>query len=546
MGLIEDMAKAQQDTAEGMTRRRFLRNTAAVTIGGLGSLYLAGCGGTEETTTTAGVTTTAGGVTTTTGAVSTTVSSAASDDAKWKQFSGAKLVFLTENTPPSSGYKLLFPEFTEKTGIQIEMIQDDLPVVFEKLGIDLRAGTAQYQLNYDQDKLIGSEYADFWVDQTKFFNDSTLPQDPEGYADETFLPNYVNACGRYYSKDKVVGVPYDNSIIGFAYRKDIFEKFSAGFEKEYGYPMVYNSPDANWKNCLDWSTYLKKARAANEPYGFGLQLGNFALCTQLDVQRMLYAHGQWLEFPEVDDSIGSKTPGSTRWGDEQCIKGLELYNNFFKVGSPDGLALGPLELSDAIKFGKIGFATEFNEFFNSLEDQKTSVVFGKMAYDVNPKGADEFLVDKTAKLVNATNCGVAGIAINASCSEEAQKAAWTFVAWVTSKATQKTCLKGSGATPTRVSVVNDPEVIEAQGVPYPAGSATGRTTPSAMVNAMSFPAIAYGMQAPHVVFGPKIPKSGEYYQMVATAVMDMCAGKKTPVETGADLKSKTEAFVKSL
>ena len=451
-----------------------------------------------------------------------------------------------ENTPPSSGYKILFPEFVAKTGIQMEMIQDDLGTVFEKLGIDLRAGSDQYQLNYDQDKLIGSEYADFWVDQTKFYTDKTLPLDPEGYADETFLPNYVNACGRYYSKDKVVGTPYDNSIIGMAYRKDMFEKFSDGFNKEYGYPMVYNSPDANWKNCLEWSTYVKKARTSTDPYGFGLQLGNFALCTQLDIQRMCYSHGQWLEFPTVDDSIGSKTPGATQWGDAQSIKSLELYNSFFKVGSPDGLALGPLELSDAIKAGKIGFATEFNEFFNTLEDTKTSTVAGKMAYDVNPKGHDDYLVDKTKKLVNATNCGVAGIAINASATEDQQRAAWTYIAWVTSAATQKACLKGYGATPTRVSVVNDPEVQAAQGTPYPAGSATGRTSPSTMPNAMSLPSIAYGMQAPHVVFGPKIPKSGEYYSMVATEVMNMCAGKQTPAQTGANLKDKTTAFVATI
>jgi hypothetical protein len=78
MGVVDDMAKAQESTAEGMTRRRFLRHSAALAAGGLGALYLAGCENTAGTTATAEhatsttSTTTPGSATTTTVAATTT------------------------------------------------------------------------------------------------------------------------------------------------------------------------------------------------------------------------------------------------------------------------------------------------------------------------------------------------------------------------------------------------------------------------------------------------------------------------------------------
>jgi multiple sugar transport system substrate-binding protein len=544
MGLVEDtIKKAQASASEDMTRRRFLRNTAAVTIGGLGTLYLAGCGGTEETTTTVAgeTTTTVAGQTTTTGGSTTT---AAGD--LWKQFSGAKLTFLTENTPPSSAFKTLLPDFLAKTGIEVDMIQDDDPVILEKVLIDFRGESKQYQLSYDQDKLMGGTCADFYMPLDKYFTDTTLPQDPAGYGDDSWLPNLLTVCGRFFTADKIVGLPYDTAIATFFYRKDTVEKFSADFEKEYGYPMVYNSPDANYKNILDWSTFLKKARSDADPYGFGLHVGNFAWTTQLDMQRLTYSHGQWLEFAGVDDKLGAKKPTGTNWGDEQSNKCLQLYLDLFKQGSPDALALGTLELSDAMKAGKIGFCNQYQEFIATTEDAKTSTVAGKMAYDIVPKGADEFLIDKTKKLVNGSNNGIGGISINGQLDDAMARASWAFIAWVTSPEVQKKAMVTAGANPTRLSVFNDPELQASSGTPYPAGSATGRTGGTKYPNTMAYPSTLPSLSDPNIVFGPKIPNSQEYFTLMATEVWSMCGGKQTAAECGKKLKANTEAFIGKL
>src|SRR5690606_13851357 len=75
-----------------------------------------------------------------------------SEDAKWRQYEGSKLVFMSENTPPSFAIRDTIKSFYDLTGIEVEVLTDDLPVVMQKVGIDLRSGSSDFHLNYVQDK----------------------------------------------------------------------------------------------------------------------------------------------------------------------------------------------------------------------------------------------------------------------------------------------------------------------------------------------------------------------------------------------------------
>ena len=121
---------------------------------------------------------------------------ASSDDAKWKQLSGSKLVFMSENTPPSFAIRDNLKTFYDLTGIEVEILTDDLPVVQQKVGIDLRSGKADFQLNYVQDKPIGAPFADFYADLTKYTGDDTLPQDPDGMGDDAWFENFLDCVRR--------------------------------------------------------------------------------------------------------------------------------------------------------------------------------------------------------------------------------------------------------------------------------------------------------------------------------------------------------------
>ena len=322
--------------------------------------------------------------------MSTSVQAQSSDDAKWKQFAGSKLVFLSENTPPSFAIREKLTAFYDLTGITVEILTDDLPVVQQKAGIDLRSGTADYVLQYSQDKPIGSPFADFYADLTPMFGDETLPQDPEGYGDEVWFENFLSACGRFYDEKRIIALPYDAAIACTFYRQDVFEANSKDFEAEHGRRMEFTA-DTTWQDVLDYATFLKKAKegGADVPYGYAQHQGSFAWTTQLDIQRMCFANGRWIDYA-IDDKLGSKTPGATNWGDEQSVLILEKFKALADVSHPDNLANGTLELNTLYQSGNIAMQVQYHEFAASVEDPGTSKASGgKTAYAPCPKGAPD-------------------------------------------------------------------------------------------------------------------------------------------------------------
>ena len=459
----------------------------------------------------------------------TPVQAASSDDAKWKQYSGSKLTFLSENTPPTIALKEKLKPFYDLTGITVEIITDNLPVVNQKMGIDLRAGKADFLLEYVQDKPIGAPYADMFFDLKELIGDSTLPKDPEGYAADAWFDNYLDIAGYYYDRDHLRALPYDSAVACTFYRQDLFEQYTKDFEKEFGYRLEFTK-DTTWKQMHDIAAFFSNMRKAGKdvPYGYAQHHGSFAWTTQLDIQRLMFSHGQWNDF-KVDDKLGSRTPGPTNWGDETSVFLMQKFKELADVSHPDNLANGTLELNTVYQAGQIAMQVQYNEFAASVEDPKTSkAAGGKTAYAPCPKGEATW-VKNGGPVVNGTNGGIAGIGINQNGSKDMRRAAFLFSSWVTSTETQYDQLKGTGGTPTRKAVLQKPDVIAAQ------------KRPTTMPNALTFDAVYnFGIKDPNFVLGPKTPENNEYFNIVAAETQKCVAGKLTAAEACQSIKKKTD------
>ena len=444
---------------------------------------------------------------------------ASSDDAKWKQYSGSKLVFMSENTPPSFAIRDNLKPFYDLTGIEVEILTDDLPVVQQKIGIDLRGGKADFQLNYVQDKPIGAPFADFFANLLEYTRRRHAAAGSRRLRADVWFENYLDVCGHMYTRERLVAFPYDSAVACTFYRQDLFEQHGKDFEKEYGYRMEF-TPETTWKQLYEFAAFFKKLRAAGQdvPYGYAQHQGSFAWTNQLDIQRLMYSHGQWTEF-DIDDKLGSKTPGPTNWGDEQSVLLMQKFKDLADVSHPDNLANGTLQLNTVYQAGQIAMQVQYNEFAAWIEDEKTSrAAGGKTAYVPCPKGEKSWLVGD-GQLVNGTNCGIGGIGINGNASDDLKRAAYIFSIWATSKDTQFNVLSGVGGTPTRKSVMQIPEVAGA------------RNRPTTMPNALTFDAVYdFGIKDPNFVLGPKIPEANEYHQIILDGVQKCISGKDTPEE----------------
>jgi multiple sugar transport system substrate-binding protein len=457
------------------------------------------------------------------------VQAASSDDAKWKQYSGSKLTFMSENTPPSFAIRDNIKAFHDLTGIDVTILTDDLPVVQQKVGIDLRGGKADYVLNYVQDKPIGAPFGEFYTDMTPMFGDATLPQDPDGYGDEAWFENFLSACGRFYTEGRIVALPYDCAVACTFYRQDLFEANTKDFEAEHGYRLEFTK-DSTWKNVIDMAAFFKKAKEAGKdvPYGYAQHHGSFGWTTQLDIQRFLFANGRWMDW-NIDDVYGSKKPGKTNWGDEQSILMMTKFKELADVCHPDNLANGTLELNTVYQSGNIAMQTQYHEFAASIEDEKTSrAAGGKTAYAVCPKGEASW-IKNGGEAVNGCNCGIGGIGINNNASEDLKRAAYIFAIWSVSRENQFNVLKGLGGTPTRKSVLAMEEVKKA------------RQRPTPMPNALTFDAVYdYGIKNPHFVLGPKIPQANEYHSILAGELQKCLSNEQTPEEACKSIQTQLD------
>ena len=267
---------------------------------------------------------------------------------------------------------------------------------------------------------------------------------------------------------------------------------------------------------------------ATIPYGYAQHQGSFAWTTQLDIQRMLFAHGQWTEF-EVDDKLGSKQPGATKWGDPQSVLVMTKFKEQADASHPDNLANGTLELNTVYQAGKIAMQVQYHEFAASIEDAKTSVAAGgKTAYAPCPKGEVSWVVNG-GKAVNGCNCGIGGIGINSSASKDLKRAAYIFSIWSVSHQNQLDVLKGLGGTPTRRSVLEEPDVKAA------------RKRPTKMPNALTFDAVYdVGIKDPNFVLGPKFLKTNEYHQILATETQRCLSNKTSPEEACKNIKTQLD------
>ena len=317
------------------------------------------------------------------------VQAQSSDDAKWKQYAGSKLVFMSENTPPSFAIRDNIKTFFDLTGIEVTILTDDLPVVQQKVGIDLRGGKADYVLNYVQDKPIGAPFGEFYADMTPLFGDATLPQDPDGYGDDAWFENFLSACGRFYKEGKIVALPYDCRRRLHLLSPGSVRGELQGLRGRIRLPPRIHARDSTWKNVIDMAAFFKKAKEAGKdvPYGYAQHQGSFAWTTQLDIQRFLFANGRWMDW-NIDDVYGSQDAGQDQLGRRAVDPDDDASSRSWPTcRHPDNLANGTLELNTVYQSGNIAMQMQYHEFAASIEDEKTSrAAGGKTAYAHLPEG----------------------------------------------------------------------------------------------------------------------------------------------------------------
>ena len=373
------------------------------------------------------------------------------DPALWTQYKdkGIQISFLSEDTPPTAAIINHVGEFTDLTGIEVNITQANLADVVTKVLLDFASQSGAIDVIYaDPMQILAPLYGNF-TDLRKFIADTSLPPLPNGIED--FDKMNLIVSGYMIDREKLLAIPYDAPTMLIVYRTDIFENaaYKDAFQKEKGYDWT-PGPNITWEQYREIAEWVNQKVAdgtiAEKVSGTGHQAKQYdsLMC---DFSNVLLAEGgNYFENPDFA-TWGTATPGAATLDTPEALKAATLYKDILAQAAPGSLSWDWNGLAEAISAGGVAMAPQWHEYASTFEDPSLSKVAGKVKWALLPKGP-----------AGSKNLwGGTGVAVNSYATEERQRAAWMFITWATSPEIQKQLLL-EGSTPTRTSVYTDPEV----------------------------------------------------------------------------------------
>ncbi len=419
----------------------------------------------------------------------------------WKRYAGTTLDFISENTAPTLAIAANLGEFEQLTGIKVRITQLELSALVQKVALDFASGLGNYELVYADPYQILAPYHGALAPLNEFQDDEDLPTVE---AMDDFIPTQLRAAGTFEDPDTIYALPYDAPTLIWMYRRDLFDKHGERMAQDLGFdPMP--SLDSTWQQYLETARWFGKH--AKEDVGYGtLHMAKQHDSLMNDFSNVLWAYGgDYFEDGETVGSLGKTDPGESQLTSDKALEAAEFYQRLLAVADPSSLGWDWTGASEGFVAGRAAMAPLWHEDAATVQGSRLK---GKVGFAPLPQGPAR----------RADMYGGCGIGINATSSKDAQRAAWLFVVWATSKENQLKNLKSDvgGGTPTRASVYEVPEVVQA------------RRPPSKIPNILTYGAIEEAWKPGTIGLRPKIPAWNECDTRIFTALSKMLLLRRRP------------------
>ncbi len=385
------------------------------------------------------------------------VSSAAlaeSEADKWlkeasKPYAGTTINVIGEALPPLDSLAKRSAEFTELTGIKVNVEPRDMDSVKQKVTADFVADTHIYDVFMNYFSWVAAMVDNDWLVPLGTFSANKSITDP-GFDLKRDISNqeWLNTMASY--KGDLYGVPFTVHTIFLFWRWDLYENAEEkkNFKAKYGYDLP--SPPITLDQLKDTSEFF--TRKAGETMGgevlehdvYGMTLaGKRHISTVYNWMNVLYAYNG-----QTVDSPGHFDYGPVIVNSEEAVKALTYYKWLVDNTSPPGTVTYTWD--EQLAAVQTGLATSAllwaDAAYAASEDATQSKVVGKIAYSGTPIG--------TRKITNMN-----GWILSVPKSSRNQEAAWLFLQWTQRKAIQA-LLMSNGTIALPDSAYTVPEVYK--------------------------------------------------------------------------------------
>ncbi|MGB8450777.1 MAG: extracellular solute-binding protein [Anaerocolumna sp.] len=367
------------------------------------------------------------------------------DNYNVKQFEGVTLNFIVENNLYANILTHESEEFSEVTGININIKAVDFDTLVQKINLDFITQAGKYQV----------VYVDPYQTLNRFYNYLEVlnpydlsPDQPhmKGFMDD-FIDFQTEVCSYFLNKDQVYTIPFDNTTMILFYRKDIMDKYKSKFKKEMGYDPTPGASDFTWDRYCEVAKWINENVPEEEvKYGSGLmaQEHNSIFC---EFSNILDAYGGDYFIDDKINTLGTNDYKLINTLNANFIQALDMYKKVASVSAPESVNWNWSDSANAFRNGEIAMMANWDENYTYVEDATLSKVAGKVGYSILPYGDTK----------RGNIYGGSGIGINKYASDIEKKAAWLYIVWATSKDMQIKVLKhpDGGSLPTRKSAYED-------------------------------------------------------------------------------------------
>ncbi len=338
-----------------------------------------------------------------------------------KAYGGTTITIAATSHPAADSIRAMEKDFTALTGIKVRWDSMEEGLLRQKLLMEHQSKTGVYDVMMI-DAFNLAEYQPSGVALPLKALIDNKEMTPSWYDYEDISGAFRDGVGGY--KNVVYGIPIAGETRFLGYRKDLFEKYGKQVPK-----------------TLAEMLELAKFFTGKEPglYGIGMR-----------AQRGIHFASGWMTLMY---SLGGEFLDQKTWkplcNSPGTISSLEYYVNLLKYAPPDVGVYTHEEAISAFMAGKTAMWLDATAIAPWILDPTKSKVYDKVAFAPPPAGpAGDFGV-------------MAGwsIGISSDSPKKQQEAAWAFIMYMTSKKNSKAYVLGGG-TPTRASLLNDPDVLK--------------------------------------------------------------------------------------
>lgn len=409
---------------------RLTRPGRLLTLGAAFAFVASACAGQGASTAPSTAPTTA--PTTAASSEASTAPSAAAFD--WKKYAGTEITFLANEHPWTDGMKPLLDQFTQETGIKVNLQPFSEDLYFDKMEQVLRAnpGTADVYFlpmdstGFSQFNAGLIEPLDGYLgDPTKTAADYDLKDFPQGFLDPgTYPPGDAAA--------KLYGIPISFETYILFSNKDLVDKYLGGVMPKTFDELIAAAEKINKDGAKDGvvGAVMRGIRSDTIMDTFSGVVFDAWAAKDAPPPYGLWFDGAW---------------DKPRLTDPAVCAGMTNYAKMLAAGPANKFAIDWPDANTLFSQGKAAFFIDASLFGPSYEDPTNSQVAGKVGYSALPP--------VTAGGQSYTGHWLWGLGIPKNAPNK--DAAWYFTQWMTNKANTAKIGATTGGAP-RLSSYSDP------------------------------------------------------------------------------------------